>query len=286
MPKRIVDGEGVWRSEKIARVKPDWMRAEYANLLPLALANGVFELDSRRIWSLVYSYNRPDIAFDDVEQILNEFERVGLLFRFFDTAAGKVWGYWVGIEKQGRLPSKSRQKKKHETTGQEPDPEALLAYIQRTANQWLANGEVGFGFGFGSGIGIGKNILVPENRGDSASADGRRDNVLPLLPPDPEEQAIARIWSYYVAKLSKSKILTFTDKRKQKARLRFRECLKKAEGSSEKAESLMKIAVDNLAASAYHCERGYDSFEENLFPSKEKLEWWLDRPEKASGAAS
>lgn len=282
MPKRVVDGEGVWRSEKIARVKPDWMRAEYANLLPLALANGVFEIDSRRIWSLVYSYNRPEISFDDVEQILNEFERVGLLFRFFDVPTGKLWGYWVGINKIGRLPSQSRLQKKHEVVGPTPAPDALQGYIQRTASQWLANGEVGFGFGSG----LGKNIIVTENHGDSASADRRRDNVLPLLPSDPEEQILIRIWTYYVSQLKKSKILSFTDKRKRKARARFRECLKKAEGNAEKAEALMKIAVDNLAASDYHREHGYDSFEKNLFPSQDKLEWWLDRPEKTAGAAS
>ena len=32
MPKRVVDGEGVWRSDKLAKVNPDWMRAEFANL--------------------------------------------------------------------------------------------------------------------------------------------------------------------------------------------------------------------------------------------------------------
>ena len=121
---------------------------------------------------------------------------------------------------------------------------------------------------------------------DSASAERRRDNVLPLLPTDHEEQALNRVWAYYVDKLQKSKILSFTAKRKLKARGRYRECLKKALGNSDKAEALMKIAVDNLAASSYHREHGYDSFEKNLFPSNEKLEWWLDRPDQAAGAAS
>ena len=133
MAKRIIDGEGLWRSEKIARINPTWMRAEYANLLPLALANGVFELDVRRIWSLVYSYNRTEISFDEVDQILKEFERVGLLFRFFDAQTGKQWGYWVGIHKPGRLPSGSRLQKKHEMTGPRPPAEALTGV-------WPANG--------------------------------------------------------------------------------------------------------------------------------------------------
>ena len=107
MPKRIVDGEGVWRSDKLARVEPAWMRAEYPNLIPLALANGVFEAGTRRTWSQVYSYNRTEITLADVEKILAEFERVKLLFRWTDEA-GKVWGYWIGIEKPGRLPGQSR----------------------------------------------------------------------------------------------------------------------------------------------------------------------------------
>lgn len=51
MPKRIVDGEGLWRSDKLAEVTPAWIKAEYANLVPLALANGSFEANPRRIWS-------------------------------------------------------------------------------------------------------------------------------------------------------------------------------------------------------------------------------------------
>ena len=80
MPKRVLDGEGIWRSDKLFRVEPAWMRAEYANLIPLALANGVFEANPRRIWSQVYSYNRTDITTQDVEKILEEFGRVGSCF--------------------------------------------------------------------------------------------------------------------------------------------------------------------------------------------------------------
>lgn len=31
MPKRVIDGEGLWRSDKLARVEPASRRAEYAN---------------------------------------------------------------------------------------------------------------------------------------------------------------------------------------------------------------------------------------------------------------
>jgi hypothetical protein len=87
MPKRVLDGEALWRSDKLARVQPASFRAEFANLLPLALANGVFEANARRVWSTVYSYNRPEVTVEGVEQILAEFERVGLLLRWTDPSS-------------------------------------------------------------------------------------------------------------------------------------------------------------------------------------------------------
>jgi hypothetical protein len=106
MPKRIVDGEGIWKSDKIAQVELPLYRAEFANLLQLALANGSFECNARAIWTTCYGYNRPDVTPEDVAAILDEFERVKLLFRW--TVSGKTWGFWVGIDKPGRLPSEAR----------------------------------------------------------------------------------------------------------------------------------------------------------------------------------
>jgi hypothetical protein len=160
MNKRILDGAGVWKSDKIARIQPEWMRAEYANWIPLALANGVFEADTRRIWATVYSYNRPDISFDDAEEIKREFYRVGLLFFWLDEPTGKAWGFFVGIDKAGRLPPESRVKKKHVETGPTPPADALRHYIELTrakpleasmVSQWLANGCLGSGSGSGRG---------------------------------------------------------------------------------------------------------------------------------------
>jgi hypothetical protein len=164
MNKRILDGVGVWKSDKIARIQPEWIRAEYANWIPLALANGSFEADTRKIWSTVYSYNRPDISFDIVEEIKREFCRVGLLFLWQDEGSGKIWGYFTGIEKPGRLPAKSRLDRKHEPIGPIPPADALRSYRELTrskaldadmVSQWLANGCLGFGFGSGLGIGLG-----------------------------------------------------------------------------------------------------------------------------------
>ncbi len=60
------------------------------------------------------------------------------------------------------------------------------------------------------------------------------------------------------------------------------ECLRKTGGDLGKAEELMQMAIDALAAyefhrGAYENKKRYDSWERNLFPSLEKLEWWLER---------
>jgi hypothetical protein len=183
MPKRVLDGEGLWRSDKLAHVEPKWIRAEYANLLPLSLANGVFELESRRVWSLVYSYNRPDITIEDVDQILAEFDRVGMLFRWNDAGTGKAWGFLVGIDRKGRLPSPSRLDKKHEAVGPNPPEKELKKYIEsRAGSQWLANGQHGFGFGFGFGTGSESRAgrHAPKKQKAAPSAPGVCDQIVSI----------------------------------------------------------------------------------------------------------
>jgi hypothetical protein len=61
---------------------------------------------------------------------------------------------------------------------------------------------------------------------------------------------------------------------------RLRECLAKTGGDLAKAEGLMRLAIDRLAASEFHRGKNdqhkrYDSWEKNLFESKEQLERWL-----------
>jgi len=156
MPKRVVDGEGVWRSSKLSRVEPIRARAEYCNLIPLALANGSFECSSRLVWSQCYAFNRPDISPEDVEIFLKAFEDARLLFRWTD-AEGKHWAYFVGIDKPGRLPGKSR-KGKNEKVGAEPPEDALRKFLDSKNFPGF-----GFGFGSGSGSGIGGKEGAPED---------------------------------------------------------------------------------------------------------------------------
>jgi hypothetical protein len=169
MPKRVIDGEGLWRSDKLARVEPAIRRAEYANLVPLALANGVFEANPRRIWAAVYAYNRPDVTESEVAALLEEFERAKLLFRWTESD-GKVWGYWTGIEKPGRLPGESRRGK-NEAVGPTPPMDSMRKFVEsngiHTETIEQPNGtdlRLGFGFclGLGSGIGVDSNGIHEE----------------------------------------------------------------------------------------------------------------------------
>jgi hypothetical protein len=102
VPKRVVDGEALWLSEKV-RGLPAEYRMHYANWLPLAEANGVFEASPARIHARIYSYLLPNMTTRVVKRIRDAFVDAGLL-QLWDEE-GKTWGYFIGIEKTGRLPS-------------------------------------------------------------------------------------------------------------------------------------------------------------------------------------
>jgi hypothetical protein len=108
MPARVVDGDAIYLSDKIRSLKPEY-RAEYSYLLPLAEANGVFEANPDRIWVTAYAYHRDGTTPGWVRDLLTDFERVDLLRTWKES--GKVWGYWTGIDKFGRLPGKEHRKR-------------------------------------------------------------------------------------------------------------------------------------------------------------------------------
>jgi hypothetical protein len=119
--QRMVDGDGLWTSEKLRRMSPEF-RAEYANCLPLAGANGTFEVDISLIWRMVYAYNREGVTVTTVEQIFHEFKQADLLRTWQDD--GKVYGFWVGIDKEGRLPQPSHRKTRYKN-----DPPPPPSYV-------------------------------------------------------------------------------------------------------------------------------------------------------------
>lgn len=125
MASRIVDGNGVYKSDKLKKVPKEY-RAEFANLIPLAEANGAFECNPELVWSIVYAYNRNDVTPDIVADILDSFEKAEMLVRY--EANGKKYGYWVNIDKPGRLPAPSVLKK-YNTQGLPPAPPKTVHQI-------------------------------------------------------------------------------------------------------------------------------------------------------------
>src|SRR5438094_4701928 len=109
-----VFSEAAWSSQKIAQIEPPEWRGEYAWLYPIALVDGTFEADARRLWAAAYATIRTDWDAAKVVLLLDEFERVGLLRRAKDEN-GRTWGYWVGSDKFG--PTKASIKKARYKTG-------------------------------------------------------------------------------------------------------------------------------------------------------------------------
>jgi hypothetical protein len=137
MPKRMIEGEGIWLSDKIAKL-PEKFRAEYANILPLALADGIFECEPRRVWCTVYAYNRPEITVEYVTEMLNLMEDVGLIVRA--EHEGHKWAFFIGIDKPGRLPEPSKRGR-YTTSGLHPDIiRTMFGQLLQSANR---NGKVG-----------------------------------------------------------------------------------------------------------------------------------------------
>src|SRR6202790_4813798 len=104
MPKRVIDFDAMWASDKIASFA-DGAQAEYAWLYGVADASGCFELTNVRvIWGRV-SAIRKNLTIERLEQVLGEFMARGLLFTWEEN--GKRYGHWTGSDVPGRLPAPS-----------------------------------------------------------------------------------------------------------------------------------------------------------------------------------
>lgn len=101
---RIIS-ERLWHSSKVSNIQPKEWRPEYAWLVAIAFVDGTFEADPQEIWARAYAYSRPDWNAEKVVQLLDEFERVGLLQRIKDKD-GRVWGFWTGSDNFTPPPSK------------------------------------------------------------------------------------------------------------------------------------------------------------------------------------
>src|SRR5229473_5384688 len=140
MPKRVIDFDAMWGSDKLASCA-EWAQAEYAWMYGLADASGCFELTNLRvIWGRVAAI-RGDFTIERLEQVFAEFQDKGLLFVW--EHQGKRYAHWTGSDVPGRLPPPSWRMRLERFTP--PVPKQQLAeYMARFARGRAALGGVGF----------------------------------------------------------------------------------------------------------------------------------------------
>jgi hypothetical protein len=140
MPKRVLDFDAMWGSDKLASCA-DWAQAEYAWLYGLADASGCFEITNLRvIWGRVAAI-RGNLTIERLEQIFAEFQDRGLLFVW--EHEGKRYAHWTGSDVPGRLPPPSWRMRLERFAP--PVPKQKLAeYMARFARGRAALAGVGF----------------------------------------------------------------------------------------------------------------------------------------------
>ena len=127
MPKRVLDFDALWASDKLASCA-EWAQSEYAWLYGLADASGSFEITNLRvIWGRVAAI-RKNLSLKRLQAIFDEFIARGLLFAWEEN--GKRYGHWTGSDVPGRLPAPSWRVRLEKLAPPVP-PEALAAYSAR-----------------------------------------------------------------------------------------------------------------------------------------------------------
>jgi hypothetical protein len=166
MPKRILDGDALWGSSKLERC-PEWCIPEYAWLYPLADGNGSFEITNLRVIHGKVSAIRPHFSIDDLQNILREFHRHGLLFEW--QVGEKTYAHWTGSDRPGRLPKPS-ERNRYQILAPEVPKSMLKAYLKEKQDELQrSSGEhreliatsVGVGVGLGVGVGFGMVLDGP-----------------------------------------------------------------------------------------------------------------------------
>jgi hypothetical protein len=140
MPKRVIDFDAMWGSDKLAACAA-WAQAEYAWLYGLADASGCFEITNLRvIWGRVAAI-RGNLTIERLEQVFAEFQDKGLLFVW--EHEGKRYAHWTGSDVPGRLPPPSWRMRLEKFAP--PVPKQRLAeYMAKFARGRAAHGCAGF----------------------------------------------------------------------------------------------------------------------------------------------
>ena len=127
MPKRVIDFDALWASDKLASCA-EWAQSEYAWLYGLADASGSFEMTNLRvIWGRVAAV-RKNLTLERLREIFDEFIARGLLFTWEEK--GKRYGHWTGSDVPGRLPPPS-WRMRLEKLAPPVSRQALAAYSAR-----------------------------------------------------------------------------------------------------------------------------------------------------------
>ena len=141
MPKRVLDFDALWGSDKLAACA-DEAQAEYAWLYGLADASGCFELTNLRvIWGRVAAI-RKNFSIERLEFVFGEFQAKGLLFVWEQD--GKRYGHWTGSDVPGRLPAPSWRMRLERFAPPVPK-EKLAEYMARFSRGRAAMAGAGFG---------------------------------------------------------------------------------------------------------------------------------------------
>jgi hypothetical protein len=191
MPSRVIDGDKMHQSDKIAAL-PGWAQPEYPWIYPLADANGVLELTNlRAVYARAYAI-RSRFSFAKFTKLIQLFNKsVGLLFIW--EADGKRYGYWTGAERRGRLPSLSTRAR-YNPIGILPPADQLRTYYKRfgirtdvqVTNQSRLNHDA-IVTGVGVGLGVGKGKETEKSKPScSPSANEVSGDVSQSSHPDPE----------------------------------------------------------------------------------------------------
>src|SRR5216683_1766567 len=189
MPKRVIDFDAMWGSDKLAACAA-WAQGEYAWLYGLADASGCFELTNLRvIWGRVAAI-RGNFTIERLEQVFAEFQVKGLLFVW--EHEGKRYAHWTGSDVPGRLPPPSWRMRLERFTP--PVPKQQLAeYMARFARGRAALAGVGFrGEAQRESSNRKENCKfeisdLREERGRSGRAQGSQMNEQRLLFSDPRD---------------------------------------------------------------------------------------------------
>jgi hypothetical protein len=173
MPKRVIDFDALWASDKLASCA-EWAQSEYAWLYGLADASGSFEMTNLRvIWGRVAAV-RKNLTLERLGEIFDEFIARGLLFTWEEK--GKRYGHWTGSDVPGRLPPPSWRMRLEKLAPPVPR-QALSAY------------SAGFG-GSREGIVLGANAREGTSARAVASAVPAAMNNAPVVSTTaPESQA-------------------------------------------------------------------------------------------------